>query len=582
MQNVIADPKMKNHMKYVQLLKQTSLSFILFAMLAFAGCSKNDEPSPGLEFPEMTSISITGSQKTFDVVVGFSQGVFRTPLQTGDLTEQSFRVFSTDGVASLSGYFVTQAAGQKSATLRVIFDEDTNGEEIITVQPFDQNSIYNSAGLNMAATQSKSISTSGIEREIINVKDDGNGTGTTTWTPNNIYILDGTVFVNEGQTLTIEAGTVIRGKTGQGLNASALIVSRGAKIIADGTPDAPIIFTAEADDLNGSVSDLQSGLWGGVIILGRAKLNTIPGEQHVEGIDPKEERGAFGGNDDSDNSGILRYVSIRHGGTDIGDGNEINGLTLGAVGYGTTIEFVEIFSNKDDGVEIFGGAAQLKNVITAFCGDDGFDYDMGYHGKGQFWLAVQGFGIGDRLGEHDGGTSPVLGQPYSVPDIYNTTYVGLPPGASRRMITFSSNSGGHYTNSIFYQQAFGIDIELLEGECSFTQFQNENLTLKNNLFYLISHEPWLEVSEGPGVDQQQKNEANQTLALYFIEAGNTVTDPGFILNGLTFDVIPSNNVSENMADYPADDWIQSVNYKGAFDPTSNWAEGWSLFSKYMN
>ncbi len=557
------------------------LILIIGLTLSLNSCKK-ENPDPELLFPEMTGISIVGQQATFDVTVGFNQGVFRYSNQTGDLHLQSFNVTSTGGTATIINYYVTHTAGQTSAVIRVVFDKDTDGEEIITVRPTDANSIFNRDGRAMAASESKSISTSGTEHDIITVSDDGAGTETTTWTANNIYLLDGFVFVNEGQILTIEAGTLIKGKAGQGKNASAIIVARGGKIVAEGTAQTPIIFTAEADDLNGSVGDLETGLWGGLIILGKALLNTVPGEQQIEGIPESEERGIYGGNDDADNSGVLRYVSIRHGGTDIGEGNEINGLTLGAVGSATVLEYIEVFANRDDGFEIFGGAPQLKAVIAAFCGDDGIDYDQGFHGKGQFWLAVQGFNLGDRPGEHDGGTDPITGQPYATPQIFNTTYVGLPPGASRRMMTFRANAGGHYANSIFYQQAFGIDIELLTGECSYTRFLNGHLTLENNMFYLIDHQPWLEVSAGDGVSGQEKDAANETLSSYFSTAQNEIADPGFNLNGLTFDVIPSKDVSQNLAEYPDDGWFLQVSYKGAFNPDENWAQGWTLFSKYMN
>ncbi|PLW95888.1 MAG: hypothetical protein C0593_12895, partial [Marinilabiliales bacterium] len=124
----------------------------------------------------------------------------------------------------------------------------------------------------------------------VSVKDNGSGTGTVTWDTKNTYILDGLVFVNDGQTLTIEPGTVIRGKTGQGTEASALVVARGGKIIARGTPEAPIIFTVEGDDLEGSVPLEATGLWGGLIILGNAPLNASGGEAAVEGIAISEPR----------------------------------------------------------------------------------------------------------------------------------------------------------------------------------------------------------------------------------------------------------------------------------------------------
>ena len=228
------------------------------------------------------------------------------------------------------------------------------------------------------------------------------------WTADNEYILNGLVFVDPGASLTIQPGTVIKGKPGQGENSSALVVARGGKIFASGTAEDSIVFTAEADDVD-NPSDLPldaRGLWGGVIILGNASLNSEPGETPIEGIPTTEPRGLYGGSDDADNSGVFRYVSIRHGGTDIGAGNEINGLTMGGVGSGTLIEYVEVYNNKDDGFEWFGGTANTKYLVSAFNGDDAFDYDEGFRGKGQFWFVIQDDETGNRAGEHDGGPTP--------------------------------------------------------------------------------------------------------------------------------------------------------------------------------
>ena len=177
------------------------------------------------------------------------------------------------------------------------------------------------------------------------------------WTADNEYILNGLVFVDDGATLTIQPGTVIKGKPGQGENASALVVARGGKIFASGTPDMPIVFTAEADDVSdpGDLPLDARGLWGGVILLGHATLNSQPGETPIEGIPTTEARGIYGGDDDADNSGIFRYVSIRYGGTDIGAGNEINGLTMGGVGSGTLIELSRSMTTKM--MDLSGSAA---------------------------------------------------------------------------------------------------------------------------------------------------------------------------------------------------------------------------------
>lgn len=305
------------------------------------------------------------------------------------------------------------------------------------------------------------------------------------WTKTNKYVLDGFVFVNAGQTLNIEAGTIIQGKSGEGSEASALIVARGATINATGTVLEPIIFTFEGD--NGGQSPTLRGQWGGLIILGNASLNSTPGESAIEGIPTNETRGLYGGSDDTDNSGVLQYVSIRHGGTNIGADNEINGLTLGGVGNGTVIENIEVVSNRDDGIEWFGGTVRGKNLIVAFCGDDGLDYDEGYRGENQYVIVHQDptADSADRGGEHDGGTDPEDGLPYATPAFYNVTSVG---NAGSRALTFRDNAGGEYHNSIFVGYGRGVDIEDLldQDQDAYQQFVDGNLKLENNIFHNVS------------------------------------------------------------------------------------------------
>jgi len=303
--------------------------------------------------------------------------------------------------------------------------------------------------------------------------------GSVTFDKDTIYILQGFVFVENGENLTIEAGTVIKGKSGQGASASALIVAVGGMIMANGTAAEPIIMTYEGDNGTAQATNV-TGEWGGLIILGSAELNSNPGQTQIEGIPTTETRGLYGGTDNADNSGTLRYVSIRHGGTDIGAGNEINGLSLGGVGSGTTIEYVEVAPTKDDGVEWFGGTVNTKYLVVAYAGDDSYDYDEGFRGKGQFWLTVQG-PDGDRGGEHDGGTDPETAMPYATPVVYNATYIGN--GGSSRAITFRDNAGGQYHNSIFHSFGRGIDIEdLASGEDSYSRFESGELALKGNVF----------------------------------------------------------------------------------------------------
>lgn len=545
-------------------------------IIGLGACSKSDDPAPA--GPTMKNIEMTGNDSEFVAQIKFSEGVYSLNNKTGNLNNESLSISVVGGQSSIENISVSHTAGQETASITIKLSNIPSGSESVVVKPVS-NGIYNSEGVAMSVDQSLEAVFVG---NTVVIEDNGDGTGTTTWTSNNVYILDGLVFVNEGQTLTIEAGTIIKGRSGQGENASALIVARGGKIIAEGTAQSPIIFTAEADDLAGSVADLDDGLWGGLIILGKAMLNTVPNEQQIEGIPQTEPRGIYGGENDDDNSGVLKYVSIRHGGTDIGEGNEINGLTLGGVGSATTIQYIEVIANKDDGIEFFGGKPNLSNILVAFCGDDSFDYDQGYRGKGQFWAAIQGFERGDRLGEHDGGTDPETGQPYATPTIYNATYLGRGDGAGKRIITFRDNAGGHYANSIFYGQEKGIDIELLADECSYTRFQDEQLTLNNNIFFGISANPILTISAADGVEQSVIDEAETAAADYFTTAQNQIYDPGFSITTDIFNVIPSNDVSGNMSNTPGDGFFKDVNYKGAFEPGTNWAEGWTLTFKYMS
>jgi len=559
-------------------LKIWALVFMA-ALFAFTGCKDCEDCATPTTAPTFTTFDISSESGNFVVTVGFSEGVYKNNDQTGNLDEGSFDVSIEGGSAQLSDYTVTQTAGEATAVINIELASVSNGKEVILVQPSSDVSIYNASGDAMSSNEaliSNLVST-------VTITDDGNGTGTTTWTSDNIYILNGFVFVNDGQTLTIEPGTVIKGKSGQGENASALIVAMGGKIMAEGTADKPIIFTAEADDLQGSVPDLDNGLWGGVIILGKAKLNTSTVPQQIEGLPTTEPRGAYGGTNDDDNSGVFKYVSLRHGGTDIGEGNEINGLTLGGVGRNTIIEYVEVFANKDDGVEFFGGVPRLSHIVVAFCGDDSYDYDQGYSGYGQFWLAVQGYGRGDRIGEHDGGTDPETGTPYAIPNIFNVTYMGRGEDAGKRLITFRDNAGGHYANSIMINQARGIDIELLSGECSYSKFESGDLTLTNNMFWDVAASTIFTISAADDVDSTTAANASANVAAYFATAGNAVEDPGITIDEAfsLFNPVPTNSVGGTMTNTP-DAWFETVNYKGAFDPNgTNWAAGWTLFSKYM-
>ncbi len=418
---------------------------------------------------------------------------------------------------------------------------------------------------------------------------------TLTLTADQEYLLDGLVFVEENAVLNIEAGTIIKAKQtpSTGDNTSALIISRGGKIYANGTADAPIIFTAEADDVT-DPTDLSSsdrGLWGGVILLGYASINTANGVGQIEGIDPNEPRAAYGGGNspnDEDNSGVLRYVSIRHGGSELAPGDEINGLTLGAVGSGTTIEYVEIFANLDDGVEFFGGTVNIRYLVSAFNADDGIDYDEGYRGKGQFWFVLQGTDFAGRSAEQDGGTNPEDGQPYAIPVIANATYIGpgttaFPQGDGGEQLIFRDNAGGKYFNSIFTeynggQGGVGIRVEdLTSGQDSRQRLEDGDLLLSNNIWWHF------------GAGNTLADIAPQDFVQNHLTAhNNRIVDPQLIdisSRSGNIDPRPAPNSpavsgAVNVNDSVQTTWFQTVDYLGAFDPNAPmWTDGWTALSQ---
>ncbi len=404
------------------------------------------------------------------------------------------------------------------------------------------------------------------------------------WTADNTYLLDGLVYVEEGAVLNIEAGTVIKGKADADPTA-ALIISQGAKIYAEGTAENPIIFTAEGDDVNDPY-DMEfntRGQWGGVIVLGKALTNETAtgGISYIEGIEEESDRTKFGGTDDKDNSGILRYISIRHGGAELAPGDEINGLTLGAVGSGTTIEYIEIFANKDDGIEWFGGTVNCKYLVAAFCGDDGFDHDMGLRNKMQFLFTIQDPESAGRAGEHDGGHDPEDGNPFAYPVVYNATYIG--PGMESSQddaaLKLRDNWGGEYKNSIFGDRsgnAIAIETTDEYSQDSKKRLEDGEIVLENNLWFNFAPgNSWADITaESYEADYMTGTGSNPILDSSPLRSISRTADFGLdprpVVDGAAY---------ENLTTVPNDDFFEQVNYKGAFG-ASNWMQGWTALDSY--
>ena len=427
-------------------------------------------------------------------------------------------------------------------------------------------------------------------RTEVTITDPGTGTGTTTWTCDNIYKLDGYVFDNNGQTLTIEPGTVIKGLPGSGSDASALIVARGGAINAAGTADCPIIMTFDADPLDGSVAYDTRGQWGGFIVLGAAPTNLATNEGQVEGIPSDNDRAKYGGNNAEDNSGTIQYVSVRHGGTQLAAANEINGITLAGVGNGTTIDHVEVISNLDDGIEFFGGTVDVKYAAVAFCGDDSFDYDQGYDGRGQYWFVLQDQpgNVGDRGGEYDGddassGNVTPDFQPYATPEIYNYTSIGSGPANNKQGLLFRNGGGGDTRNAIIANFAEGIEIEDLDTFDAYDNFLAGRLNLSQICMVNVNEVIDYDGSAVPTGDA----DLDAYAAANGVAAGTPGIDFTYNLNGAgtsftdTFDPVPSNDVTVGAGNLATDPYFDAADYKGAFDPNgTNWLAGWSWFSDY--
>ena len=211
----------------------------------------------------------------------------------------------------------------------------------------------------------------------------------TYWYADTAYEMAGKVVVKEGVTLFIEAGTVVKARDGQGSLSTALIIAQGGKIQATGTTEAPIVFTSIYD--NGTnLDETDMGLWGGIVVLGYAPISADAATALIEGLPANEPFAVYGGNNIHDNSGVLKYVSIRHAGTLLGDGNELNGLTLGGVGSATVIDNIEVVGNLDDGIEFFGGTVNASNLLVWAQGDDAFDIDQAYAGTISNFVNVEG------------------------------------------------------------------------------------------------------------------------------------------------------------------------------------------------
>jgi len=425
---------------------------------------------------------------------------------------------------------------------------------------------------------------------------------TTTLSCANLYVLDSRLYVAANQDLFIEPGTVIKANTAAAGNANTIIVTRNGQIWANGSESCPIIMTAAADPLDGTYSVTNRGQWGSLIVLGNAYTNkrTADGDATatatngvgaIEGLvatDPRHFYGApVGAEQNDDNSGVLRYVSLRHGGAVIGANNEINGLTLGGVGRGTTIDHIEVLSNLDDAYEFFGGTVNAKYLVGMHCDDDYIDYDQGYFGKIQFFYGVQGpdngggaLNQGDNGFEADGddaATNIANGGISSNPVIYNATFIGR--NLNDEAIEAKERTLGTIANSVFARFARGLNMTTEVG----TSWSGNNFRVLNSTFQEIAVPLRINsVAPAPGSTEANKFTADGNLVVganALIDATYAMTQPGNVLTDRVNPVPPAGTASSTLA-APVDGFFTGAKYRGAFQPGAEpWTSGWTLASQ---
>jgi hypothetical protein len=456
------------------------------------------------------------------------------------------------------------------------------------------------------------------------------------------YILDVRAHVQAGKTLKIAPGTVIKGRPGTGPSTeTALIIERGGKIDACGTVDCPIVFTAEADPLDGTYSLDNKGKWGGLVILGRATNNLLVAKNGVynppttsgklaikdgvgviEGFNNPSPKYWFGADingtpaeafNDNDNSGNLKYVSIRFSGAILEIGNEINGLSLGSVGRGTTIDHIEIISPADDAIEFFGGTVNVKYVSVLYGNDDMFDWDLGYSGRAQFLFGLKAPNTfnsdSDNGFEADADDNKSDYTPRSHPIIYNATFIGndkatfSSPGDNSALAAINAKeyTEGEIYNSVFANFRRGFNLAKLatarpglkEAYDNWTNVNPEpagqRLKVKCNTFLQpagtedFTFDVTTVVPAGADRTQFATTDKNvvSTTTIPGFDPALAITLPSIVTNAP--DAIPNPALTITGCPTPAaDGFLIAAPYRGAFGPNSkNWLSDWTYsgFSK---
>ncbi|MBK9149887.1 MAG: hypothetical protein IPM26_02390 [Saprospiraceae bacterium] len=421
---------------------------------------------------------------------------------------------------------------------------------------------------------------------------------TRTLSANQKYLLKGQVFVNDGQTLTIEPGTVIFGDKA---TKGTLVINRGGRIIAEGTADKPIVFTSALAE---GIRD--RGDWGGLVILGRANVNQ--NNPAIEGITPEVNFGTTNSTaNDGESSGTLKYVRVEFAGIELTPNNETNSITLGGVGRGTVMEYCQVSYGGDDGFEWFGGTVNGKYLISLGMWDDDFDMDFGYAGNVQFGLVVRYPSFADQSGsngiEADNGPNDNDVQPYTTATLSNLTVLGP-------LTTATSSVNANYQHAMDLRRRVSISVanSVFAGFPRGVRFNQPSVgqnyaagrgVLVNNV--LQSGANTYQAGTGVTVDDVKAvwEATNTTIAQ---AAAATVFEGLGIKADLFYgtklpEAYPSNPdfkllaagslatgasfASPKFSEANRQGFFQNVAYRGAFGSATDWTDGWAEFNPIL-
>ncbi len=413
-------------------------------------------------------------------------------------------------------------------------------------------------------------------KQVVNVT--SNITASATWTADKIYVLSGIVRIQNGVTLTVEPGTVVKGgKAPDQSNATCLLVDKGGKLVAIGTKEKPIVFTSGEPK-----GQRDYGDWGGIVIFGNAKANKV-NPTYEGGVIP----GNYGGSDDTDNSGTLKYCRIEFAGFPFEQDRELNSLTMCAVGNGTTIDYVQCSFNNDDAFEWFGGAVNAKHLVAFKTNDDDFDVDQGFRGNVQFGVSLADPNVADvstkngfEVDNDAGGTNET---PKTAAVFSNMTVIGAFKDTSDVRASLHGR-GAHLRRnneiSIFNSVIMGWREGVrMDGATTFNNFRTNVGFLQNNIVagnktYFSGQGGVVTADFTAFYDSTGNNNRRYALnSSVMLKDAFNYSNPDFrpmagspALSGASFANAKLNNTN-----------FTATSYIGAFGETDNWMAGWTNF-----